>query len=137
MPCRQCTYVSWGTTRHTRFGAFCKRVPDALFAHLFTFGQEFDVGAAAVETVLELDLVREDEGFALGVKDLVEGCRDGMVGGFGREDEAVVVLEAGVDFGFLDSPLSDIRKDLRGAPPAVSTVAGLTSGTSRNLFGAK
>ena len=107
------------------------------FAHLFTFGQELDVGAAAVETVLELDLVRENEGFALGVKDLVERCRDGMVGGFGREDEAVVVLEAGVDFGFLDSPLSDVRKDLRGAPPAVNTVAGLTSGTSRNLFWAK
>lgn len=94
------------------------------FAHLFALGQELDVGAAAVETVLELDLVREDEGFALGVKDLVEGCRDGMVGGFCRQDEAVVVLEAGVDLGFLDSPFSDVRKDLQGTSPVVNMVAG-------------
>lgn len=51
--------------------------------HLATLGQELEVRAAAVETLLELDLVRKNERLSLGVENLFERGRDGMVGGLG------------------------------------------------------
>ena len=48
---------------------------------LVRLGQELDVSTTAFQTLLELDLVLDDEGLALGVDGLGEEGRDGVVGG--------------------------------------------------------
>lgn len=87
---------------------FCREEKTDLAA----LGEELDVGASTVETLLELDLVREDERLALGVKHFVERRRDGVVSGLRRKDESEVVLQSRVDGRLLDLPLADIREDL-------------------------
>lgn len=46
-------------------------------------GQQLDIGTTALETFLELDLVLNDEGLALGVNRFGEESRDGMVSSLG------------------------------------------------------
>ena len=50
---------------------------------LLLLGQELDVGTAALKALLELDLVLDNKGLALGVNRLGEEGRDGVVGGLG------------------------------------------------------
>lgn len=46
-------------------------------------GQQLDISTTALETLLEFDLVLNDERLALGVNGFVEKGRDGMVSGLG------------------------------------------------------
>lgn len=46
-------------------------------------GQQLDIGATALETLLKLDLVLNDEGLALGVNGFGEESGDGVVGSLG------------------------------------------------------
>ena len=53
-------------------------------------GQEFDVSSTAIQSLLELDLVLDDERLAVGDEGRVEGDGDGVVSGGGLNDKSLV-----------------------------------------------
>jgi hypothetical protein len=61
---------------------------------------------------LELGLVLDDERLASGVDWGGERSGDGVVGGLGLGDEALVADKGGADGGLLDGPLADVREGL-------------------------
>ncbi len=70
----------------------------------FCCREELDVSTAASETLLQLDLVLDDEGLALGVDGRVKEVGDGVLLGLGLEHETGVAGEAGEDLGLLYGP---------------------------------
>ena len=120
-------------TKHDGPGSL---VVELLAAGLETILEEFDVATTAVAALLVLDLVLDDERLAIAAK--LERARkrggDGVVGGLGLGDEALIVLEERLD-GVLDLPLADIAEGLAadgsllgrlgGRPPRVPVLREL------------
>ena len=86
-------------------------VRELLAASLEAILEELDVATAAVAAVLVLDLVLDDERLLRKVDGGLERRGDGVVGGLGLRDEALVAVDDGLR-GLLDGPLADVAVDL-------------------------
>jgi len=93
---------------------------------------------------LELDLVLDDQGLALGVDLLGELGRDGVMGSSVLDNKTGITLNSLVDSRLLNSPLADVGPFLialhvllgvRGLPPLVPAVGELLEERSLELCG--
>jgi hypothetical protein len=71
--------------------------------------EELEIATTAITALLVLDFVLDDERFGFEVDGGGEGCRDGVVGGFGLGDEAMVVRDDD-NFGCFDGPFAHVAE---------------------------
>ena len=76
--------------------------------------EELQIGTATLEAVLQLDLVLDNEGLALGVDGLLELGGDGVVGGLVLDDQALVAMHAAEDVRLFNGPIADVGPLLGG-----------------------
>ena len=80
--------------------------------HDVGIGEKLDVGSTAIESVLKLDLVLDDESLAVVDEGRSEGDGDGVVSGFRLDDQTVVARDSGEHARRFHRPFSDVREDL-------------------------
>jgi len=102
----------------------------------------YNLQGLAVGLTLELDLILNHEGLALGVDLLRKLGGDGVVGSRVFDNETLISLHALVDSGLLDGPLANVRPLLvasalllgvGGLPPAVPAICELLEERSLEL----
>lgn len=123
------SYLVGGTTFvRTKHDDIWGAVGELFGVKSLVVAQQLQVGTSTFQTILQFDLILDDEGLALVVDSLREFGRDGMVSSGVLENQALVANDSRKDLWLFDSPFTDIGPVLFALGVLLLGVGGCPSG---------